>query len=185
MKNILTVALISLFSAGAFAQECSLDLGRTASNTRYVTNDNGTITDQLTGLTWMRCQLGKTWDKSSLSCTGDGETFLWQSALTMVESINDANGNHQLHQFGGVDQWRMPNIKELISLKEVACHSPALSAKAFGDTFNFETGDLEAYVWSSTSAGNGQSVMTFDSINGEVYQYNAAQYKFSVLLVAE
>ena len=103
----------------------------------------------------------------------------------MVESINDESGSHALHRFGGQKEWRMPNIKELVSLKEVACHSPAMSTKVFGDTFNFETGNLAAYVWSSTPAGNGQSVMTLDSINGEVYQYNAAQYKFSVLLVAE
>lgn len=185
MKNVLTIALIGLFSVGAMAQECSLDIEKSAPSTRYIANDNGTFSDELTGLTWMRCQLGKTWDPKALACSGKVETYHWQSALAMVESINDESGSHALHRFGGQKEWRMPNIKELVSLKEVACHSPAMSTKVFGDTFNFETGNLAAYVWSSTPAGNGQSVMTLDSINSEVYQYNAAQYKFSVLLVAE
>lgn len=185
MKHILIATLITLFSNIAIAQECSIDITRTAANTRYVTSDKGTVTDQLTGLTWMRCQLGKNWDSGTQSCTGTVQTSLWQSALTTVEAINDENGNHVLHQFAGYQKWRMPNIKELVSLKEIACYSPALSTKAFGDTFDFEYGDLSAYVWSNTSAGDGSSVMVFDTINGEVYLYNAAQFEFSTLLVAE
>jgi len=185
MKKLITTALIGLFSTGAFAQECSLDITKTAANSRYVTNSNGTFTDQLTGLTWMRCLVGKTWDSSTSSCTGTADKYFWQSALTMVESVNDENGNHALHKFAGEDKWRMPNIKELVSLKEVACHSPAVSTKVFGDSMNFEVGDLAAYIWSATSAGNGESIMTFDTFNGEVFQYNAAQFEFSVLLVAE
>ena len=185
MKNLLSITLMALFSAGAMAQECSLDMEKSAPSTRYVANDNGTFSDELTGLTWMRCQLGKTWDTKTLACSGPVETYHWQSALSMVESINDQSGSHALHQFSGVKEWRMPNIKELVSLKEVACHSPAINHKVFDDTFNVEAGNLASFIWSSTPASDGQSVMTFDSINGEVYQYNAAQYKFSVLLVAE
>lgn len=185
MKNLLTITLLGLFSAGVMAQECSLDMEKSAASSRYIANDNGTFSDESTGLTWMRCQLGKTWDAKSLSCEGTAETYHWQSALVMVESINDKSGHHALHQFAGQKEWRMPNIKELVSLKEVACHSPAMSTKVFGDTFNFETGNLAAYLWSSTPAGDGQNIVTLDSINGEVYQYNAAEYKFSVLLVDE
>lgn len=185
MKKLLSTTLLALCSTTALAQECSADITKTASNTRYFAHENGTVTDMLTGLTWMRCQVGKTWNASSKKCTGTAERYFWQSALTMIESVNDVDGNHELHQFAGVERWRMPNIKELFSLKEVACYAPALSSKAFGDTFNFEQGDLEAYLWSNTSAGDGSHVMVFDTINAEVYQYNAAQYEVSVLLVAE
>lgn len=185
MKKLISATLLTLLSTAVFAQECSVDISKTASNTRYFAHDNGTVTDMLTGLTWMRCQVGKTWNTSSKTCTGEADRYFWQSALTMIDSVNDVDGNHELHQFAGVERWRMPNIKELASLKEVACYAPALSSKAFGDTFNFEQGDYKAYLWSSTSAGDGSNVIVFDTINAEVYQYNAAQYDFSVLLVAE
>ena len=74
MKNLLTITLIGLFSAGAIAQECSLNIEKSAPSTRYIANDNGTISDELRGVTWMRCQLGKTWDTKTLACSGHDET---------------------------------------------------------------------------------------------------------------
>lgn len=34
----------------------------------YIDNGDGTVTDTRTGLTWMRCALGQTWDGST--CVG-------------------------------------------------------------------------------------------------------------------
>ncbi|OEF22377.1 DUF1566 domain-containing protein [Aliivibrio logei] len=185
MNKFMFTALISLFSITAFAQECSADLSRSAANSRYINFDNGTVADSLTGLTWMRCPLGKQWNNISQECEGSTETYFWQSALTMIASINDANGNHQLHEFAGIKKWRMPNIKELMSLKERACYSPAVNTKAFGKAFDYEVGDLAGYIWSNTPSNNGNEVYSFDTPNGEVLSYNPAQHKLSVLLVAE
>ncbi|MGR6838249.1 Lcl C-terminal domain-containing protein [Aliivibrio wodanis] len=185
MKNFIIITFIALFSSLALAQECSIDLSRSAPNARYTPEQNGTVKDHLTGLTWMRCPVGKEWNSSDQICEGTTDIYFWQSALTMVEAINDVNGNHKLHQFAGITKWRMPNIKELISLKEIACHSPAVNTTVFDNAFNYEVGDLASYIWSNTPVSNGEEVYSFETVNAEIISYNPAQHKLSVLLVAE
>ncbi|WP_063660477.1 DUF1566 domain-containing protein [Aliivibrio fischeri] len=185
MKNIFFIAFISFFSITVVAQECNANLPRTAANNRYINLNSGIVIDNLTGLTWMRCPLGKQWNSTNKECRGATQTYFWQSALTMIASINDENGNHRLHKFAGIDKWRMPNIKELISLKEAACNSPAMNTKAFGSAFNYDVGDLAGYIWSSTPVNTGNAIYSFDTPNGEVISYNPAQHQLSVLLVAD
>ncbi|CAM3038358.1 DUF1566 domain-containing protein [Moritella viscosa] len=193
MKHFI-ISLLVLASTSVIAQECSINISRSAPDTRFVLNNEGSVKDQLTGLTWMRCRLGQTWNRVDKTCDGTPQGFYWQSALTTVETINDPNGNHALHQFSGIKQWRLPNIKELDSLTEVACYGPAMNTKTFASSFKQEVGDLSADLWSNTPAGNtvdpsdsadGKKIMTYSTMNGEIYPRLPGRYEFGVLLVGE
>jgi hypothetical protein len=112
---------------------------------RFTNNGDGTITDNLTGLTWLR-DMNCIWSHYPLFDTdgllGDGAVF-WQHALDFVRGIN--RGTYPSCGAGYTD-WRLPNIGELMSI----CH--------YGrDTYNwllsqgFINPDRTITYWSSTS----------------------------------
>lgn len=90
----LALALTSTVTMAA--QECHLDFSKSAPNIRYEFNDNGTVQDKITGLTWMRCAVGQQWNATQQTCTGDATGMFWQAALNEVESINQSE-SHALH----------------------------------------------------------------------------------------
>jgi hypothetical protein len=190
-KQVLGLMLALLPVASIAAQECSIDIGKSAPNIRYQFNDNGTAYDRISSLTWMRCPLGKTWNKENHKCDGEGNAVFWQAALNDVQAINNSE-SHELYQFGGKTKWRLPNIKELVSLTEHNCRAPSLNGKVFNGAFPYKTidGDLKAYVWSNTLTLSGQNegnqeVFTYDVINGEIYVRNPSELAISVLLVSD
>src|SRR4029077_7087490 len=89
-------------------------------NPRFTDNANGTITDNLTGLIWLK----------NANCTG-GYTN-WQGALTFVAEINSGINNCGDTSNGGYNQtdWRLPNIRELFSLVDFAFNGKFLSNAA-------------------------------------------------------
>lgn len=192
MKLLKLCTLLCLIPMSTMAaQECSQDMTKTAPNARYEFNENGTIKDRITGLTWMRCPLGKTWNSAEGSCSGDGQAMFWQAALNDVQSINQSP-SHNLYHFAGIKHWRMPNIKELMTLSEHSCFAPALNKKAFANAFpystnqeNYGAGDLRSYVWSNTSSLGTQEIFAFDVRNAEVIAYAPTAIAGSVLLVSE
>ena len=64
-----------------------------ASEGRFVNNGNGTVTDNCTGLIWQK------------DSGNDGNPLRWCSALAYCENLD----------FGGHDDWRLPNVRELQS----------------------------------------------------------------------
>jgi len=137
MKRILlAVAAACLVSGNARANQCNAHLNRSAPDSRYQDNGNGTATDRRTGLTWQRCPLGTTWSDGGTPgfplddrCLATGtSSFLWQAALQAAVDLNGAGG------FAGFTDWRLPNVKELGTLFETACYGPALNDRIFPDT---------------------------------------------------
>lgn len=185
MKRLLLISALSVLpTTTAIAQECSTDFTSTAPNTRFIDNDNGTILDLKTNLTWMRCPLGKKWNQDKMTCDGTATGVYWQSALNDVQAINKSPTN-PLHKFGGKEEWRLPNIKELVSLKEAACYHPAVNEKAFPGGFTYELGDTKVTLWSSTPTGDGSQIMLFDTANGDVRAQTTTMAEYGVLLVSQ
>ena len=86
----------------------------------YTINLNGLVTDASTGLMW---QGGKS-----------GNTMTWEDALSYCENLN----------LGGFTDWRLPNIKELLSLVDYNRTDPSINTTYFPDT-------QQSNYWSSTT----------------------------------
>jgi hypothetical protein len=74
---------------------------------RFTNNNDGTISDVLTGLQWQ-----------SLAFS---DSITWEEALTYAESLDLAS----------YSDWRLPNIKELQSINDVGISSPSLNPNLF------------------------------------------------------
>lgn len=76
----------------------------------YFTNKEGNlILDKATGLVWMRCGLGQRWD--GLTCQGSTPIryeFLPAQRLA---------GYRNSEKYSGIDDWKVPSIRELLSLR--------------------------------------------------------------------
>ena len=114
-------------------------------NPRFTDNSDGTVTDNLTGLIWLK--------KANYKNTaGDTGTATWANALAFVNALQD--GQCGLSDSSSAGDWRLPNVKELLSLIDWAYYEPALSNAAgtaqwtSGDVF---TGVQSRYYWSSTT----------------------------------
>ena len=66
-------------------------------NPRFTDNGNGTVTDNLTGLTWLK----------NANCYG---TRVWATALTDANTLN--SGECGLTDGSVEGDWRLPNVRE-------------------------------------------------------------------------
>ena len=112
---------------------------------RFIDNGDGTITDATTYLMWTK--------DANLAKIG----MTWGSASKYTNSLT----------FGGFSDWRLPTIKELLSLIDYSQYNPALQV---GHPFiNVRSN----YYWSSTSfAGNPNDAWVVIMWNGYVGNYN-------------
>lgn len=74
-----------------------------------ISADGQTVTDKNTGLVWMRCSLGQSWDGSS--CAGSARQYNWEQAKHIARGFSHA----------GYSDWRLPTRDELKTL--VYCSS--------------------------------------------------------------
>jgi hypothetical protein len=93
-----------------------------AANNVYTDNQNGTVTDPLTQLTWMRCAMGQVWDGQTCSGTATRFDVATSTALTGKTS------------FAGRTDWRLPSIRELWTIFDISRVSPSLDVVAFPNT---------------------------------------------------
>ncbi len=158
--RLLFLFLTILLTQTANAQICNATIPADAPNSRYTVRTS-TVLDKQTGLIWMRCALGQTWDGAG--CTGSPTTMVWQTALQTAESTN----------FAGKNDWRLPNKKELESLVELRCSLPAINTFIFPNA----TSDV---LWSS-------SPRTYYSSDAWIVDFSHgndnSDYKSSVLAV--
>ncbi|NMR24406.1 DUF1566 domain-containing protein [Pseudoalteromonas sp. NEC-BIFX-2020_015] len=122
----LTTGLVSLCFLGNAIANGSCTNENTAipystPSSDFTLHDNGTVTHNTTGLMWMRCSIGQTWEDES--CTGDASGFTWQQALAQ-------NGT----AYAGYSDWRVPNKNELASILEQRCYNPSINEAIFPDT---------------------------------------------------
>lgn len=97
---------------------------------RFMDNDDGTITDNLTGLVWMK----------NANCFG---TRTWSQALNDCNNL--ASGSCGLSDGSAPGDWRLPNRKELLSLIDFSKYNPVLPGGHFFQNVQ------SSYYWSSTT----------------------------------
>ena len=99
----------------------------------YVDNGDGTVTDGATGLMWTRADSGIPMD--------------WREALEYAESF----------EWGGYDDWRLPNAKELQSIVDYSRAPDATDAGSRGAAIDqiFDLTEEESWFWSSTTHLDG------------------------------
>ncbi len=100
------------------------------------------VADTATGLVWQSCSLGQ----SGADCgAGSAEMIDWRSALTTCEGSS----------WGGYDDWRLPNVKELRTIVDTRVELPAVDGTAFPNTPYYGVdGDTTMNIgqyWSSTA----------------------------------
>lgn len=99
----------------------------------FLNNNDGTISDNATGLMWMQ--------------NDNGSPVSWENALSYAENFS----------FAGYSDWRLPDIKELNSIVDYSRSPETSNSAAINPLFNCtqiinEAGSLDyPYYWSSTT----------------------------------
>ncbi len=86
----------------------------------FVDNGDGTVTDRVTDLVWLK--------------ETDGKKRAWEPSIQYCENL----------VFAGHSDWKLPHNKELSSLVDLRKQKPAIDTDFFPDT------DYKAYYWSRT-----------------------------------
>lgn len=137
-KLIKHILLFNLFLCSSLeaGQICKPDNIQASTPTnQFIDHANGTVTDKKTGLMWKKCSEGQ----SSNNCQdGQLELFNFGKSLLHTLALNTNGG------FAGFTDWRVPNIKELASLKETQCLYPAINLQIFPNTYGYGRGYLSS-----------------------------------------
>ncbi|EJI2332159.1 DUF1566 domain-containing protein, partial [Vibrio cholerae] len=86
-------------------------LVRSIGQAEYIDNNDGTVSDKRTNLTWARCSVGQTWDGQT--CSGTATEF---NSDDLISVINSANGIVTGTREVGKPFWRLPTVDELETL---------------------------------------------------------------------
>jgi hypothetical protein len=111
----LLLLMLFVFCTAAFATP-------TTPTSDFIDNGDGTVTHKLTGLVWMRCAMGQTWDKTTSSCTGTEAMYTYAQVMALTSN------------FAGYSDWRLPNIAELQTIVERDNYAPAINTTLFPNT---------------------------------------------------
>jgi len=120
---------------------------------RFTDNADGTVTDNLTGLIWLK----------NADCAG--EMVDWNTAVDYCAALYDGcincfgtAGDCGLSDSSVAGEWRLPNVKELQSLIDFGKSDPALPS---GNPFS---GVVAAAWWSSTTYADHTSAAWYVSL---------------------
>jgi len=97
---------------------------------RFTDNGDGTISDAATGLMWVK-------DPIAAPGAPFNAAMNWANAITNCEALN----------FAGHTDWRLPNIKELMSIVDYENFNPAIDGTFFPNTH-------PTFYYSSTTVAN-------------------------------
>jgi len=141
-------------NAAFFGQDAQYNGNQNYGKNDFKDHNNGTVTDQATGLMWIKLDSGKL----KAGKNKDGK-MNWREALKWAENL----------EYAGYSDWRLPNVKELQSIVDYT-RSPATTNSAAIDpifqttSFIAESGkaDYPCYWTGTTHAG--------------LYRYSTAAY---------
>ncbi len=141
-----------------------LEKGVAWPNPRFTDNSNGTVTDNLTGLIWLR---------NANCATGN-----WATALTFANSLYDgwtgdgSGGDCGLSDGSTAGQWRVPNVREIQSLLHYGFYNPAVPSTVGttqwtqNDPFTYVSSNW--YCTSTTHAGYTTRALLVHMASGNV-----------------
>jgi hypothetical protein len=119
---------------------------------RFIDNKNGTITDKLTGLVWLK----------NADCFGE---ISWRNALISANSL--ASGVCELSDDSVAGDWRLPNIIELESLIDYSMYGPALP-----NNHPFIEVRTRNYYWSSSVSSDHYEARVVSMHRGDAVAHN-------------
>lgn len=131
----------------------------------YFDNGDGTVTDNYTGLMWAKCSYGQT--LAGDSCSGGVSSKTWEQALAVTDSSTLA----------GYSDWRVPNVKELLSLVDYTTNNPAINSSYFPNTATYPD-----YWTASPRAGSSYYSWTVSFRYG-YFDYGSRSYGRFIRLV--
>ncbi|MCI5137653.1 MAG: DUF1566 domain-containing protein [Candidatus Electrothrix sp. AR1] len=117
MRMFIFIISMLLIAAGSAFAGCDDFPASTPTSQFTVDGTNKTVVDTKTGLMWKQCLEGDP------TCSGNVPTYNFTEAVGQVATANSG--------FAGFTDWRLPNIKELQSIVEEQCSSPAINATVF------------------------------------------------------
>jgi hypothetical protein len=163
-KKSLALAIFTLLPVITLAQTCqTASIPATTPTNRFTVNNNGTVSDSKTGLMWKKCSEGQ----SGADCSGgSAATYTWQLALQQAQTVNNGGG------FAGYSDWRVPNVKELLSIVEEQCVSPAINLTVFPNT------PSNLYWSSSPNANDSYSAWGVGFYSGYSYYSLKSNYSY-------
>ncbi|QTR48865.1 Lcl C-terminal domain-containing protein [Candidatus Thiothrix anitrata] len=168
IQTVLLSYLLAVLPLIANAQTCQSNTIPASTRHLIINNNNGTVTDNKTGLMWKQCIEGQ----DPFTCSGNAGEFNWEEALRHADDVNNGLAGNNV----GYTDWRLPNIKELDSIIEGQCVEPAINALAFPNT-------LSEWFWSASPfASNTRSawgVNFYYGHNGAARKY----YDYRIRLV--
>ncbi|MFZ1827229.1 MAG: DUF1566 domain-containing protein [Candidatus Competibacteraceae bacterium] len=137
----------------AAGDDGDLEKGVAWPNPRFTDNSNGTVTDNLTGLIWLK----------NANCFG---SINWANALADANTL--ATTACGLTDGSVAGDWRLPNVNELLSLIDRGRSAPALPS---GHPF---TGVQSSDYWSSTTTASNTGAWLVYLGGGLVYALGKA-----------
>ncbi|MCI5114898.1 MAG: DUF1566 domain-containing protein [Candidatus Electrothrix sp. AW1] len=169
MRTYFLIFCCLFFAATVHAeQNCKPDsIPASTPDSQLLDNGDGTVTDSKTNLIWKKCLEGVEGDNCE---TGSASTFTWQEALQQPEVINNAGG------FAGYTGWRLPNIRELVSIVEEQCNYPAINMNRFSNTPSSD-------VWSGSPSAYGSDYAWYVAFNDGYYSIKFRNNGSAVRLV--
>lgn len=146
-KSAATITLPRTGQTTSYAtgDDGALQIGTAWPSPRFTDNANGTVTDNLTRLIWLKN--ASCTDKVGLVNPITGGKLPWSTAITWSNGLQ--NGNCGLSDGSTAGQWRLPNIKELESLIDLNSVNPPLTTG-----YPFTRVQYSDYWSSSTVAGD-------------------------------
>jgi hypothetical protein len=143
-------------------QDGSLQKGIAPPTPRFTDNLNGTVTDNATGLIWLK----------NANCSVSPK--VWADALTFANNLS--TGICALTDGSSAGQWRLPNRRELQSLADLgSIDSPGLPA---GHPFqNLSCSTQSCWYWSSSNyAEDTTRAWIVDMVDGTLPRANDNKY---------
>jgi len=111
---------------------------------RFLDNGDGTVSDRLTGLVWLK----------NAACLSPA---VWTAALTEAAALT--SGQCGLADGSKAGQWRLPNLNELASLLDASASAPAVT----GPFTNVPSAAAGSVYWTSTPYWQGSGSATFSA----------------------